>query len=43
MGGKKMIQKDHYINTNFYNDKKNFKYLITEFQKKRLDAYKNRF
>ncbi len=40
MGGKKMIQKDHYINTNFYNDKKNFKYLITEFQKKRLDAYK---
>ena len=41
MGGKKMIQKDHHINTNFYDDKKNFKYLITEFQKRRLDAYKN--
>ena len=40
MGGKKRIQKDHHINTNFYNDKKNSKYLISEFQKRRLEAYK---
>ena len=40
MGGKARIQKDHHIDTTFYNDKKNFKFLITEFHKKRLEAYK---
>jgi len=40
MGGKSRIQKDHHISTNFYNDKKNFKFLKNEFQKRRLNAYK---
>ena len=39
MGGKARIQKDHHIDTTFYNDKKNFKSLIAEFHKKRLEAY----
>ena len=40
MGGKSRIQKDHHFNTNFYKDKKNFKYLKKEFLNKRLEAYK---
>ena len=34
MGGKSRIQKDHHFDTNFYDDKKNFKYLKKEFLKK---------
>ena len=40
MGGKSRIQKDHHISTSFYNDKKSFKFLKNEFQKRRLSAYK---
>ena len=40
MGGKSRIQKDHHINTDFYDDKKSFKFLKNEFQKRRLNAYK---
>ncbi len=39
MGGKSRIQKDHHFDTNFYDDKKNFKYLKKEFLKKRLKVY----
>ncbi len=39
MGGNSRIQKDHHINTSFYNDKKKFKYLKSEFLRRRLEAY----
>ncbi len=39
MGGKSRIQKDHHLNTNFYDDKKKFQYLKKEFLKKRFKVY----
>ena len=41
MGGKSRIQKDHHLNTTFYNDKKNFKYLKKEFLKRRHKVYED--
>ena len=40
MGGKARIQKDHHIDTTFYNDKKNFKSLMLSFTKKIGGIYK---
>ena len=39
MGGSSRIQKDHHINTKFYNDKKKFENLKKEFLKKRYEVY----